>query len=240
MVEKKKMPKIDLSKYPNLSSLDKEKRSALMSGLLKMADRAVELGHLDVAEKYFNLPYHEVVSEILAGVFDTEAILKNHGEPDITKYLFELHQHAEHPLYAALNEVGLVDRDGEEITFEEKFGCRRKDFSIKQWIEGLLFLSWYLNPKDYASALSTNNWKLVDEAKARYLPRLLKIQPVLKKQAEHGVLIGKLIPGSGYFDIAVPAEELRGECIVCDSLDLVEHETYVGCRRCQAGYKKEE
>lgn len=230
---------VDLGNYPNLAKLSKEEFLPLMKGLFVMADKAVELGHLEIAEEYFYCPYHEVVSEILSGFFDTESILKNHNQPETAQFLFDLYKHAEHPLHAALSEIALVDKDGEEITFEDKFATKRKDFNIKQWVEGLLFFAWYTNLKDYANALSANNYKLIDEVKTPYLPRLLQIQPVLKKQQEHGVLPGKLIPGTGFFDVAVPAEELDDHCVVCDSINLVERDTYIGCRECKAGYRKE-
>lgn len=232
---------VNMENYPALLEYlkrDKEGFLKLMKGLFQMADAAAKRGDLDAAKEYFKTTYEEVVREVMDGFFDTAGILSNHGEPH-AKQLFKVYGHQLHPLYAALTDEKLEDRDGNVIPFHEKFGTESRNFNIKHWIQSLLFWSYYCDMKDMAKAFSLNNLVLAEQAKKRFFARLHEIQPALELQQKNGKSIGSLIPGTGLFDVGIPADDIVSICLACKRKGTIyEVDEAKACSYCSAGYRK--
>lgn len=232
---------VDLDNYPSLKELVKEDKDGfvhLMKGLFKMADEAAKSGHLQDSKTYFGKPYEEVTSEVMKGFFDTQGMLENHGESHV-KHLYPIYKHALHPLHAALSNEKLEDRDGNVIPFHEKYGLPEKEFSISNWIKTLLFWSRYTDMKDMSKALSLKNFVMADEIKKKYFLRLKEIQPAIEMQEKKGKSIGSFIPGTGLFDVGIPADEVTTICIACRKKGIYDTPVAKGCANCAAGYRKQ-
>lgn len=232
---------VDLEKYPSLVRLvqqeGQKKFQELMHSLFRIADNAVERGDIEVSKKYFKLPYHIVIREILDAFFDIKGIMEQHGER-YAHDLANIYGHAIHPLHAAITGERLNDREGNNVTFREKYGIGEEEFTIKHWLQGLLFYSYYMSLGDLARYLSLNKLVMAEEEKKKRLERLIKIQPALNFQAENGIPIAAMIPGTGFFDLAVAAENVNEICPACKNKQIDDLGDLKACRFCNGGFRR--
>ena len=229
---------INMTKYPHLkeNGLD---TVPIVSGVLETLDRMVASGNHKVAEEFFGISIQELTEQLLSAVFDYEGIVSFLPDKTQGEALAALSGHALNPLYSAFSKKGLMGHDGTPATFEEKFGLKEEEFSIKHFFQGLMFYSYYCSLPDLAAHLSTNDFSLIDKEKHENIGKLIDIRPVLTYQEKHGILAGKLIPGTGLFECGSFPEgaEVCPSCSVPNTLhDLG---TEVLCENCKGHFKKE-
>jgi hypothetical protein len=143
------------------------------------------------------------------------------------------------PLHAAFSGNNLHDRDFKPISFEEKYGMKKKDFTVKNWLQGLMFFSYYGSLPDIANYLHTHDHTLYDTEKHENIDKIIEVRPALSYQKAIGILPSKLIPGSGFFDCG----DLNGAdncpaCHVPESLFSLGENDITVCLECKGGYEK--
>jgi hypothetical protein len=228
---------VQMEDYPHLLDLannDKEKFLQLFKATFTMLDQAAEQKHLEASETFFGMPYQEFMKDILTAFFDHAGIMSFHPNKATGEALSDLYGHAVNPLHAALMETDLLDAEGNKISFIEKFGINENDMDIKTWLQGLLFYSYYCSLTDLAKYLALKDYDLVDEEKHKNIAKLLQIKPALAYQKQIGVLPGKLIPLTGFFD----CEDSKGEslCPACQTEELQRLGNLKVCNHCYAGF----
>lgn len=242
MEEKKEFVAIDIERYPELAKIyedDPAEMGRLASGMLKLVNDFIAEKKLYQAEDILKMGFPEIVREILEGFLDVKQMLSHHADPDINVMLYSISGVKEHPFYQVLMKDHITNANNEIITFEQKYGVPKEEFSLKGYISQLMFFSWYCSLGDLATFLSGANYKGLDNLQDEYFLRKIAIQPSLKYQADHGLMVGKLISGTGFFDIGIPAKEVQDTCYACKTrgIILIPETKHRGCKRCFAGYK---
>lgn len=240
-----KLVPININDYPELGKLfdDEAQRplfKELASGALKVINDLVAEGRHTQAQELFKMPLPQLMEEVMKGFLDVKEILAHHSDPDINVMLYAISGDKEHPLHSALVEEYHTNANNEHIDFKQKFGVSREEFNTREYISSLMFFSWYCSLGDLASFLSGGNYKGLDNLKDEYFLRKLAIQPALKYQADNGVMVGKVLKGTGFFDVEIPASEVTTYCYACkspQSLIQIPETFHKGCKRCYAGYK---
>jgi hypothetical protein len=236
---------IDMSKYPNLKQMELKDLGSLVSTTLANLDEAVSKGFHSVSERYFGLGYADLSKQLLDAMFDHSGILSYHPNESNAQAVSEMLGHAINPLHAAFTKENLFDATGEPVSFEEKFGIAEEDFTAKKWLQGLLFYSYYCSLPDFARYLATSDFSLVDEEKHENIAKLIELRPVLTFQKKIGVIPGKLIPDSGFFDAGSKADWLRipgfetNICPACKAPSdkhLYDLGDITVCTSCKAGF----
>ena len=245
-MQKKKKPQILTinieESYPYLYEYVKSRRDAsLIREFLKIMDEAVKKKYTRVSEEYFGRPLPVLVQELLEGVMDLREILSQ--DERMGERIYELWGYDYHPLTAATGnapeELVPRDRDGKEISYEQKFGMKPGEFSVKYWIQGLVFWNAFCSLKDLARGMELDD-TLLGSALAANVGRLLDVQPALRIQKNNGIAMGTLIPGTALFDTGIPAHQVDENCLACHFQDtLFEMKQAIGCKQCRAGYRKE-
>lgn len=226
--------------YPYLYEYVKSRRDAsIIRDTLKVMDEMVKK-YPQIPEKYFGLSLPELVHELLEGVLSLREILSK--DERMGERIYELWGYDYHPLTVATGnappELVPRDRDGKEIPYEKKFGMKPGEFSIKHWIQGLVFWNAFCSLEDLARGMELDD-TLLGSALAANVGRLLDVQPALRLQDTNGIPMGTLIPGTALFDTGIPAELIGSTCHACHFPDtLFEMEQAVGCKQCRAGYRK--
>lgn len=237
---KSKVP-VNLDNYPSLKELagtNKEEFLTILKTVFSTMDRAVGQGHHKDSKEYFGIAIQDLVGELLGAMFDHKGIIDHLPNKSNAEALSEMYGHALNPLYAAFTKDGLMNHEGSPVSFEEKFGMTEEKFSVKVWLQGLLFYSYYCSLPDFAEYLALNDFALVDEEKHANISKLLEIKPVLAYQKAIGILPGKLYPETGFFDTG----DLNGAtvCPACqdpeDSLFSIGEVTI--CTNCKGAFKE--
>lgn len=233
---------VNLENYPALLELanqDKEKFLQLFKSTFTTLDRAAQLKHIEASETFFGMSYNRFMAEVMDAFFDHAGIMKFHPNMSIGASLSDLYEHAVNPLHAAFMETDLLNAAGDMVSYEEKFGLKEEELNVKSWLHGLMFYSFYCSLPDLAKYLSLNDYDLVDEEKHKNVGKLLQVKPALAYQKQIGILPGKLIPRTGFFDCG----DYHGgeDCISCQLPNtLHEHkiEEIMFCDYCFAGFKQ--
>jgi hypothetical protein len=232
---------VNLENYPALLELageDKEGFLQLLKSLFNTANDAVQAGHHKVSREYFGMEYQDLLRELMAAMFDYKGIMDYMPGPN-REAISDMYKYAVNPLYAAFTKDDgmLLDAKGKPITFEEKFGQGEEEFTVKAWLQGLLFYSYYCSLPDFAQYLAINDFSLVDNEKHKNIAKLMEVRPVLNYQQAKGILPGKLIPETGFFDAGetFPGTEICPACKSVDKMIEVTEELTVCCE-CKAGY----
>lgn len=228
---------IDMTKYPHLKKMGKD-AGPIVSGVFAALDRHVASGHHKVSEEYFGVGLQELTEQLLSAVFDYEGIMSFVPDKEQGKALAALSGHTLNPLHAAFTKTSLMNHDTSPATFEEKFGLKEDEYSIKHFFQSLLFYSYYCSLSDLAAYLSTNDYSLLDEEKYENIGKLIDIRPVLQYQKAIDITQGKLVPGTGLFECGKIPEgtETCPACKVPNTLhDLGED---VICESCKGAFKK--
>jgi hypothetical protein len=231
---------VNLDNYPALKELageDKEGFLQLLKSLFNTANEAVASGHHKVSREYFGMEYQDLLKELMGAMFDHKGMMEYLPGPN-GKMLSHMYKHALNPLHAAFTKDStfIVDHEGKEVTFLEKFGMEEEEFTVKRWLQGLLFYSYYCSLPDFARYLAMNDYDLVDEEKHENIAKLIELRPVLDYQKRIGIIPGKLIAETGFFDAGdPPAGETCPACQVPDKLIQVT-EALTVCCECKAGY----
>lgn len=237
---KSKIP-VNLENYPALLDMagrDKEGFLSLMKNMFAIANGAVQNEHDKVSKKYFNIELPDLISQMLQAVFDHKGIMQNLPNQENAETISELYGHAINPLHAAFTKKGLQNHKGEDVSFEEKFGMKEDEYSVKRWLQGLFFYSYYCDLKDLAQALSLSDYAFIEDEKHENIGKLLELKPILAYQKAIGILPGKLYEGTGFFD----GGDLNGSdsCPACkhppDSLFSLGEETI--CTNCQGAFRE--
>ena len=190
---------INMTKYPHLQALGRD-AMPIISTVFETLDRAVSEGWHDVAEQYFGITLQDLMTEMTEAIFDHRGIvsyLPDQANADALSTLFE---HQINPLYSAFSKTGMTSYDTTPITFEEKFGLKEGEYTVKRFIQGLLFYSYYCSLPDLATYLSTSDFALIDRDKHENIGKLIELRPVMKYQESIGIVPGKLYPDTGFFD----------------------------------------
>lgn len=227
---------IDMTKYPSLQAMGKD-AGPIVSGVFATLEDMISSGHHETSEKFFGISIQDLTSELLGAMFDHRGILDSMPNQSNAEMISEAYEHTINPLYAAFDNTDLRDRDFKEISFEEKFGMKKKEFTVKNYIQSLLFYGYYGSLPDIMRYLFTNDHALYDNEKHQNIDKLIEIRPALEYQKAIGILPGKLIPGTGFF----AAGELGAyaKCRACkhpDSLFSLGEDDITVCLECKAGY----
>jgi hypothetical protein len=230
---------IDMNKYPNLKNMELKDLGSLVSSVLTHLDDVVSKGFHTVSEKTFGIPYPDLLKELSEAMFDHSGIMSYHPNESSAKAVSEMFQHAVNPLAAAFSKKGLENHEGNPVTFAEKFGMEEEEFTVKRWLQGLLFYSYYCSLPDFARYLAVSDFALVDEEKHENIAKLIELRPVLSYQKKVGIIPGKLIPETGFFDVGAKiTTDLN--CFICQSPDqLYDLGKITVCTSCKAGYHNE-
>lgn len=232
---------IDLNRYHYLRrkfEKDPNGFKKIMQTTLKLMDNSLRDQYDEISSKYFKLPFYEVLPELVEAFFDTKGVVDTLPRGS-TEYLFSLYKHALHPLHAAMaSPKELEDRlTGEKIDFKEQYFSDERNFSIKKWLQSLLFFSYYTNVGDFAKALVLDQATIINSLQETYSYRLIQLQPALNKQKENDILPGTLIPGTGFFDVGMMVNEVESDdCPTCQHPSLHPIKQGLGCLNCKAGY----
>lgn len=230
---------VNLDKYSALKRLaeeDKDQFLQILKGVFTTMDVMVREGYHEVAEEQFGIPIHELTDQLLQAMFDHRGMLKLMPNQENAAFISESYQHALNPLAAAFDATDLKDRSYKPVSFEEKFGIDKKKFTVKDWLQSLMFYSYYGSMGDLASYLFTEDHTLFDNEKHENIDKLIDIRPALAYQRAIGILPGKLIPGTGFFTcgdatdtLVCPACQTRRPLLPLDTSTTV-------CTECKAGY----
>lgn len=231
---------VNLENYPALQAYAEKDKAAfigIMKSMFALVNQAVADNWHNISEDYFGMSLQELTSQLLHAMFDHKGIMDHHPNESNGQALSEMYEYALNPLTAAFTKEGLLDHEGNAVSFMEKFGLSESEFTVKKWVQGLLFYSYYCSLPDLAKALATNDYTLIDEEKHVNIAKLIEIRPVLDYQKRIGILPGKLIPGTGFFD-AGQIKNLN-QCPACQ----VPEEVYdlgeiAVCTNCKAGFEK--
>lgn len=228
---------IDMSKYPNLKQMELKDLGSLVSATLSNLDEAVSKGFHSVSKRYFGLEYADLSKQLLDAMFDHSGILSYHPNESNAQAVSEMLGHAINPLHAAFTKESMYDSTGEPVSFEEKFGMSEEEFTPKAWLQGLLFYSYYCSLPDFARYLATSDFALVDEEKHENIAKLIELRPVLSYQKSQGIIPGKLIPESGFFDCGYEHVVQWVMCLACKSPDtMYDLGDITVCTSCKAGF----
>lgn len=231
---------INLENYPSLGKLSEEDKPQflqLLKSVFKIIDKSVESDFHVISKEYFGLELQDLIGEILGAIFDHKGIMEHLPNQENAHMLSNMYGHTLNPLHAAFSKQGMQDQAGNHVSFEEKFGVRERDFTVKKWMQGLLFYSYYCSLPDLAKSLALNDYDMVDAGKHENIARLIEIRPALNYQKQIGILPGKLIPETGFFDAGDLKEDNCRACQVPDTLfDLG---AITVCTECRAGYRNE-
>ena len=228
---------MNMTKYPHIQELGKDGLTIIQS-IMNIIDKNISSGNHKIAEEFFGVSLQELTEELLSAVFDYEGIISFLPDKTQGEALAALSGHALNPLYSAFSKEGLMGQDGMPATFEEKFGLKEEEFSIRRFFQGLMFYSYYCSLPDLAAHLSTNDFSLIDKEKHENIGKLIDIRPVLTYQEKNGILAGKLVPGTGLFECGPFPEGAKvcPSCKVPNTLhDLGE---VVLCENCKGHFKK--
>ena len=129
-----------------------------------------------------------------------------------------------------------MDAEGNKVNFESKFALKEKEFDVKSWLHGLMFYSYYCSLPDLARYLALQDYNLVDEERHKNIAKLVQIRPALNYQKQIGILPGKLIPETGFFECGnepitanhCPACQVPGKIHVLEDISV--------CTHCYAGF----
>jgi hypothetical protein len=227
---------VNLENYPTLLDLannDKEKFLQLFKATFTMMDTAAKHKHLEASEDFFGMPYHEFMEEVMSAFFDHAGIMAFHPNKTTGESLSDLYGHAINPLHAAFMETDLLNAEGEKVSFEQKFGLKETEMSVRSWLQGLMFYSYYCSLPDLSQYLSLKDYDLIDELKHKNIAKLLQIKPALAYQKQIGVLPGKLVPFTGFYECESTKEDL---CPACQTEELQKLGNLKVCNHCYAGF----
>lgn len=234
---KSKVP-VNLENYPALMDLansDKAEFLQLMKSLFTTANNAVREGHTNVSKEYFGISYQDLINELTGAMFDHKGIIDHLPNQLNATTINDLYGHAINPLHAAFTKDNMLNTAGETVSFVQKFGIEDRDFTVKKWLQGLLFYSYYCDLPSLAQYLALNDYSLVDEEKSKNIAKLVELRPILDYQKRIGILPGKLIPNTGFFDAGDLKEEECPACQVPDSLLQLSDQLTV-CTKCKGGF----
>lgn len=229
---------IDMTKYPALKAMGKD-AGPLVSALFTMANNVVSKGHDKVSKQYFGLEYQDLINQLSDAMFDYKGITAHLPNQSNAAALNEMFGHTLNPLHAAFTKENLMDHKGVPVTFEEKFGVSEKDYTVKRFMQGLLFYSYYCSLPDLADYLAMGEYDLIDDEKYKNIAKLLEIKPVLAYQKAIGIIPGKLYPETGFFQ----AGDLKDytECPACrvpEQLFSLGDDDITVCLNCKGAYDK--
>lgn len=227
---------ITMTKYPHLQAMGKE-AGPIVSSVFEILDRAVAEGWHDVSEEFFGVSLQELIKELTEAVFDHRGIIGFLPDQENAAALSSLFKHQINPLHSAFSKTGLMNHDTTPATFEEKFGLKESEYSIKRFFQGLLYYSYYCSLPDLANHLSTSNYELMDREKHENIGKLIELRPVMRYQEAIGIVPGKLYPDTGFFDCG----DLNGAetCPACkhpDSLISLGIESV--CKECKGAFRE--
>lgn len=198
---------IDLKNYPFLFDLfekDKQSFSGYVQNLLKNAENFNKYtsfyhkySHYDVmADKVFGKTANELIQIFLDAFFDYKGIVLNHPK-EHEQALLEYLEHENNPLSLFTGNALVRNSEGEAITLQEFTG---KEMDFKEFLQGLLYASRYLNHKEYVQAITLNRFDLVEAEKMGHFEQLMKIQPALEYQKINKLVVGARKEGTAFFD----------------------------------------
>lgn len=236
---KSKVP-VNLENYPALMELantNKTEFLQLMKAMFTIANENVQHNNHEVSKNMFGLEFSDLVKNLVDGIFDYRGMMEHLPNKTNAATLASMNGHYLNPLASAFGGFNLRDSSGNEVSFEEKFGIGKEDFSVKRWLQGLMFYSYYCSLPDFAKYLATNDYTLLEEEKYANIGKLIEIRPALDYQKKVGILPGKLVPETGFFDCG-EIEKDETNCKVCmanDSLIQVTDDLTV-CVECKGGF----
>lgn len=230
---------VNLENYPNLLKyvvqVGPEEGINTLKEWFSVIDKAIEQGYPQTVEGQFNHNFGSFVMEVLDGVLDTQGILGVENQ-QIGESQFNRSGHNNHPLALELDE--------EE--FKSKFGMERKDFTVSNWLKGLIWYQAYHRPEylGTSKAMRLPAATLMDYSGteiAEQIARILSIQPALDYQERNNVPVGHLIPGTGLLDSGEEADQEMDACPSCQIPDTLfqTERGYVGCKNCKAGWRRD-
>ena len=234
------MMKVNLENYPAIKELSKEDKDAFLKmfkGIFNTMELMISKGFHKDSERYFKMPLHELAEQLLLAMFDHRGILDSLPRQGNADTISETQGHMVNPLYSAFSGTELYDKAFNEVSFEEKFGLKKEEFTVKTWLQGLMFLSYYGSMEDIGKYLAADEYDLFEEEKHKNIAKLVEVQPALNYQKSLGYLAGRLIPGTGYFKAGMISSDTK-TCPACKMPDTLEQVTrgVKGCRNCKAGF----
>mgnify|MGYP003576080661 CR=1 FL=1 len=234
---KSKIP-VNLDNYPALKELAEDNQKEflqILKGIFLTMDAMVEAGHHKTAKKYFGISIQDLTAQLLDAMFDHRGIMNSMPVQDNADLISDAYTHTLNPLHAAFDATDLKDRNFKPVSFEEKFGMKKDEFTPKDFIQSLLFYSYYGDLKIIGQYMLTNDHSLFDEEKHENIDKLIQIRPALTYQQAIGILPGKLIKGTGFFDCG-DAKGLT-TCPACKSPEgLILLDGISACTECKGGY----
>lgn len=227
---------VNLENYPHLLNqilqVGPEKGIEALKEWFRILDTVIAKGYPRIVEEKFGYEFGHFVLEVLEGVLDTKGILGVENQ-QIGESQFNRSGHNNHPL--------ALELDDEE--FKSKFGMERKDFTVSNWLKGLIWYQAYHRPEYLGTsrAMRLPSATLMDYSGteiAEQIARILQIQPTLNYQESHGIPVGQLIPGTGLLDVGEVDEEMK-VCTVCHIPDTLfqTEQGRIGCKNCKAGWR---
>jgi hypothetical protein len=226
---------INMTKYPHLQALGKD-AGPIVSGVFEALDNMIEAGHHEVSKKVFGIPIQDLTAQLLEAMFDHRGIMNTLPDQENADFISEAYTYQLNPLHAAFDSSTIMDRNFKPVTFEQKFGMDKRDFTVKDFIQSLLFYSYYGKMDELAKYLFTNDYSLFDNEKHENIDKLIAIRPALTYQQAIGIMPGKLIPGTGFFDCG-DAKGLT-TCTACKSpKGLILLDELSVCTECKGGYR---
>lgn len=221
---------LNLDNYPHLKDLaetDQMSFSMFLKNIMEFADVSIAEKHHIQARQHFDMSFPSLLGELVDALFDYKGILSHHHSPKEAK-LLEILGMENNPLLAK-NFYRI--EDGEMISREEFFAG---EGSIKEWFQSMLYAGRYLSHADLVRYLTLGEFDLVERMKTDRIIELLKIQPALAYQAQHDLIVGKRVSGTGFFDCGNRTiDPNRTECFIClVKGEITKFEDYLFCHNC--------
>lgn len=201
---------IDLESYPKLHDLYKKDQKEFVNLVRHVLENAFLFDEIrkkdaffkwfeqydEKSKKAFGIPAMQLTKEILEAFFDYKGIVAHHPNKEEAE-LLEVLEHENNPLSIFTNRTVVRDSEGREITKVEFLG---KEMTFKDFLQGLLYASRYLNHAEYIKATAIGRYDLVEAQKQKQFMELMKIQPALEYQKLNGLVVGSRKEGTAFFD----------------------------------------
>lgn len=227
----KRIP-LDFNSYPSLWELfqeDKERFAALLKTTMTTLDQSVKRGDLKVSEKTFNVPYEELMEQLIDAMFEYEGIINNHKNEAERESMKGL-AHDINPIAVLTGNAFALDSKGNHVPADQWASAT----DIKTYLQSVLYGARFVPLHELAEYLSLGEYEMVDVLKARNFESLAEIQNVLEWQERKGIVKGKLVNGLGLFDGGELTE--TEYCPICKENELQEFLDKYVCNTCKAGF----
>lgn len=229
---------LNLDNYPALQNLyetsQQEFAAKLKTTMLRL-DEAVALNRFQTVQDLYDMDYLVFLDQLEKAFLDVNGIVQQHHNKGEQEGLAALGTDL-HPLAIFTRDAPVYDAQGNNVS--PHHWIEQDKFNLKDWLHALFYGARFVSWKELATYLSLGQHDLIDVLKARNFKELAAIQPALAYQEQHGIVKGKLIPGTGFFDCGIGNGDIW--CPACKENKLNSKNPIAYCKVCRAGFNNED